>query len=224
MSTNTKKQLRFVTPPFVLSYPHLFKAQKGISKDAAPQFSAQAIWEPSKFGEADKKLWVAIRRELCRQLKETFKVDGKNLTEMGKALTKKFPKAWIALRNGDEGDFADRAGYGAGKVFARLHTVSPPGVVDLSKQTIHPSEGNSDEIYPGCICRATVTVKAYDHKESGGKGYTFYLGNVQKIKDGPRLDSRVAAEDDFDEEVDGAWLDAEDDTAGESAEDEEIPF
>lgn len=212
-----EKANRYITPPFVISYPHLFKAQKGLNKEAEPKFSCQAIWTPKNFSEKDKKLWSNILKEVTSQLKSTFKVEGANRLEVQKAVLKKYPKAWIALRDGTEGDFADRAGYGSGTIFARLHTTTPPGVIDLSGSTIHPNEGNSDEIYPGCICRATITVSAYDHKESGGKGYVFYLNNVQKIKDGARLDSRVAAADDFDEEVDGAWLDQEDETGGEDA-------
>lgn len=230
MPTTTKdakaaeKGVRFTTPPFVMSYPHLFKAQAGLNKNQAPKFSCQAIWDPKTFGDKDKALWRAITNEISKQLKEVFKVKGDNRKELEAAVTKKFPKAWIALRAGDEGDFEDRAGYGAGKIFARLHTEGPPGVVDLSKSPIHPTEGNADEIYPGCVCRATVTIKAYDHKESGGKGYVFYLANVQKIKDGPRLDNRVAAADDFDEEVDGAWIDEDDADAGETATDDEENF
>lgn len=226
MTTTKKKEdekgTRLTTPRFVLSYPHLFKAQKPLNPNAPPQFSGQAIFRPADFDDREKKLWGAMMKEIRVQIADVFKIKGENRVEVEKALTKKYPKAWIALRDGTEGDFETRTGYGPGTKFARLHTTSPPGVVDASRSIIHPSEGNADEIYPGVVCRATITIKAYDHKESGGKGYTFYLGNIQKIKDGARLDSRVAAEDDFDEDLDGAWLDQEDDTgdAGEGSDDD----
>lgn len=230
-STKTKtkgedeKGKRLTTPPFVVSYPHLFKAQAGLNKNQAPKFSLQAIFDPKLYtSDDDKKKWGAILREITSQLKEVFKVKGEKRLDVEKAVTEKFPKAWMALRKGTEGDFVDRAGYGEGKFFARLHTESPPGVIDIEKNTISPLEGNADEIYPGCVCRATITIKAYDHKESGGKGYSIYLGNVQKIKDGPRLDSRVAAADDFDEDVDGAWIDESDETGEDAGDDSEDDF
>lgn len=223
MTTETPKANRFTTPPFVLSYPNLWKPRKNkFNPTADPRFSCTAIWTPAEFGEKDKILWSNIRKEVAKQIRELFvkdKIDGKNLTEVEAALLKKYPKASFAFRKGTEATFAEKPGYGEGKVFASLSTVSPPGVVDLSKTTIHPSEGNSDEIYPGAVCRATITPQAYKH-ESGGVGYAFYLGNVQKIKDGARLDNRVAAEDDFNEEIDEAWVDA--DATGDDG--DEIPF
>lgn len=216
-----KKANRFTTPPFATSYPNFFKARKNkLNPNAEPRFGCTAVWTPSAFGEADKKLWSAIRTEAATQLRELFKVEGKNLAEVEANMLKKYPKASFALRKGTEAAYAEKAGFGEGKVFASLNTVSPPGVIDLSGARIHPNEGNSDEIYPGVICRATVQVQAYKH-ESGGVGYAIYLGNVQKIKDGPRLDNRVAAEDDFNTEVDETWLDA--DTKADDG-DEEIPF
>jgi ssDNA-binding protein len=212
------KPNRFTTPPFVLSYPNLWKARKNkFNPNGDPRFSATAIWTPGEFGEKDKKQWSDIRQEVAKQLRELFKVEGKNLAECEAALLKKYPKASFAFRKGTEAAFAEKPGYGEGKIFASLSTTSPPGVVDLSKATIHPSEGNSDEIYPGCVCRATITPVAYKH-ESGGVGYAFYLGNVQKIKDGARLDNRVAAEDDFNDEIDEAWVDADADAATDEGE------
>lgn len=209
------KHVRFTTPPFVLSYPHLFVAQKASDdKNAKASYSACAIWRPSTFSDADKKLWNAINAEIVRVCVAAkwpggVKCVAKSRKEVHEFLQKKFPQSCkVAIRSGED-ERPDKAGYGPGTLFANMRTDSPPGVVDLSKSKIHPSEGNADEIYPGAICRATITIFAYPdgRKDNGGRGYSFGLGNVQKIKDGPRLDSRVAAEDDFDEEVDGAWLD-----------------
>ena len=212
---------RFTTPPFVLSYPNLWKARKNkFNPNADPRYSCSAIWTPAEFTEKDKLLWSNIRKEVARQLKELFKVDGKNLAEVQAAMLKEYPKASFGFRSGTEAKVKEKPGYGEGKVWASLSTVAPPGVVDLSKKTIHPNEGNADEIYAGCVCRATIQVVAYKH-ESGGVGYALYLGNVQKIKDGKRIDNRVAAEDDFSEEVDAAWIDQ--DAAGDDG-DDEIPF
>ena len=52
-----------------------------------------------------------------------------------------------------------------------------------------------DEVYAGAIVRASVTSFSYD--VSGNKGVSFALNNVQKIRDGERLDGRARAQDDF---------------------------
>lgn len=225
--TDTPKKatkVRFTTPPFVISYPHLFVAQKASDdKNAKASYSCAAIWKPEAFSVADKKLWQTMNAEIVRVCNAAkwpggAKCNAKNRAEVHKFLQEKFPQsAKTAIRNGGN-ERPDAQGYGPGSFFANLRTDSPPGVVDLSKTKIHPSEGNADEIYPGAICRATITIFAYPdgRKDNGGRGYSFGLGNVQKIKDGTRLDSRVAAEDDFDEEVDAAWLDEADGDAGES--------
>lgn len=202
---------RFTTPPFVLSYPHIWEAQASDLPGAKPKFSCQAIWTPAKFTDKDKKLWAAINAEIVRVVKEKFKVQGATRAEVHKNLRDKFEGAKLGIRDGKAR--ADQKGYGEGTLFASLTSTSPPGVVDLSNNRISPTEGNSDELYPGAMFRATVTVYAYD--KNGGKGYALGLGNLQKIKDGDRLDSRVKAEDDFDEEVDAAYLDQAEDTAGE---------
>lgn len=215
MADKKSDHKRFTTPPFVLSYPHLFVAQKASDeKNAKASYSCSAIWKPASFSEGDKKLWNAINAEIVRVCNAAkwpggVKCAAKTRKEVHEFLQKKFPQsAKTAIRSGGD-ERPDKAGYGPGTWFANLRTDSPPGVVDLSKSKIHPSEGNADEIYPGAICRATITIFAYPdgRKDNGGRGYSFGLGNVQKIKDGPRLDSRVAAEDDFDEEVDAAWID-----------------
>lgn len=205
---------RFTTPPFVLSYPHIWKPQASNLPGAQPKYSCQAIWTPSKFSEKDKKLWAALNAEIFRVCTEQFKLKGpfKSRTEMHNALREKLgDNVKFGIRDGKQR--ADQKGYGEGTFFASLTSIAPPGVVNLAKEDISPADGNADEMYPGAVFRARVTVYAYD--KNGGKGYALGLGNLQKIKDGERLDSRVAAADDFDEEVDGAWLDAEDEAAGE---------
>lgn len=238
MTEAKPKVSRYTTPPFVISYPHLFKAQKASEdKDAKAQFSLCAIWKPEIFGDGDKKLWAKMHAAIitsCAEAKwpggakfvpgekaalvvkmvaadKTPKMEtlAAALAEVHGFLQKKFPQtAKTAIRSGED-ERPDAPGYGPGSLFANMRSEAPPGVVDLSKVTIHPREGNGDEIYPGAVCRATITVFAYPdgRKDNGGRGYSFGLGNVQKIKDGARIDSRVAAEDDFDEEIDGAFLD-----------------
>ncbi len=188
----------YVTPVFRLSFPHLFEAQS--FDDGPEKFGLSAVWNPSKFSDKDKKRWKAIKAALDVESKSRFKKAFKDLPS-------NFKKG---LRDGAEK--ADLEGYGDGTIFANVTTKMRPGVIDASKSRIGPEEGNTDDIYPGCYCRATVTVYSYDNK---GKGLALGLMNVQKVADGDRLDSRTDAEEDFEDDIDSAWLD--------QGEDDDIP-
>lgn len=85
------------------------------------------------------------------------------------------------------------------KAMLRLNGKDAPGVVDCIKD---PKTGKArvitdpKEVYPGCFVRATVGAFAYE--TDGNRGVSFGLRNVQKMGDGPRLDNRSNATDDFD--------------------------
>jgi hypothetical protein len=72
-----------------------------------------------------------------------------------------------------------------------VSTKQKPGVVDEKVQPI-VEEG---EIYGGCYVRASLSVYAYD--QSGNKGVSFGLRNIQKVGDGEAFGGRTRAEDDF---------------------------
>ncbi len=186
---------KYLTPVFRLSFPNLFEA-KGFD-DSKPKYGLAAVWIPSKFTAGDKKRWKEMMGALDAESRQRFKKAWKDLPANFKR----------GVRDGAEK--ADLEGYGEGTRFANLTTQMRPGVIDVEKNKIAPEEGNADEIYPGCYCRATVTVYSYDNK---GKGVALGLMNVQKIKDGPRLDSRTDAAEDFEEEVDSEWLEEDEDT------------
>lgn len=197
-----KRGKRFTTPVFRVSFPNLFEARAGDPDDpnSKKKFGLQAIWTPGKFTAREKELWKAIIKELHAKSKEAFKRPWNELPDNIKR----------GLRDGAAKEGLE--GYGEGTRFASLTTSTRPGVIAKDGETrISPDEGNADEIYPGCYARATVNVYSYGTKPgSKGKGVAIGLFNVQKVKDGPRLDSRVAAEDDFDEELDSQWLDEND--------------
>jgi hypothetical protein len=67
-----------------------------------------------------------------------------------------------------------------------------PGVVDADVSPIM----EQSEVYSGCYAR--VSLRAFAFSNSGNKGVSFGLGNVQKLADGDSLGgSRARAEDDF---------------------------
>lgn len=89
-----------------------------------------------------------------------------------------------------DGDEKELDGY-AGCIYIRATSKTKPGVVDANVQPILDEE----ELYPGCYVRASLSVYAYD--QSGNKGVSFGLLNLQKVKDGDSFSSTSKAEDDF---------------------------
>jgi hypothetical protein len=177
---------KLMTPVFRVSFPSVFKASS--YEGGAPKYSVCAVWEPAKFTAKDQALWAALQGLVDTVSVEKFK---KKLS----ALPANFKKPF---RDGTEKE--GLAGFGEGKVFANLSSNMKPGIIFLDNTPLVDPE----EFYPGCYARATVTAYAYDNV---GKGVALGLQNLQKIKDGDRLDSRTEPSEDFgSEEVDEAWL------------------
>lgn len=202
--TEKKKVIRLTTPLFLLSFPCLFVARKPDEGDGAAKFSATGIWRPADFSPKDKELWAALIEQL----------NIVSLRAFGKPFNKLPDTIKRGLRNGTAKE--GLVGYGEGTRFANMSSPSQPGVI-LNKKDKHgqyivvsPENKNTEEMYPGAICRATVNVWSFGgdgDKPSKGKGVMIGLYNIKKVKDGPRLDNRVAAEDDFDDDLDAEFLD-----------------
>lgn len=76
--------------------------------------------------------------------------------------------------------------------FIRAVSYSKPGLVDPMLNDIFEQE----DFYSGCYARATVVAKTWEN--SGKKGVTFYVNNVQKMADGDRIGGvRTKAQNDF---------------------------
>lgn len=186
---------KYVTPVFRASFVNAFEA-RAMEEGQKPKFGLTAVWTPSKFSESDKVRWKKILAALNEESMSRFKKKWKDLPANYKK----------GLRDGAEK--ADLEGFGEGTRFANLTSMMRPGVVDVNREPIGPEHGNTDELYSGCYCRATVTVYSYDNK---GKGVALGLQNIQKIKDGPRLDARTDAAEDFEDDVDSDWLEGQED-------------
>jgi hypothetical protein len=112
---------------------------------------------------------------------------------------KKVPKNLrTPIRDGDI-DREDRPEY-ADSWFMNASSTRKPGLVDADRDPIL----EADEFYSGCICRAEVRFFGYD--QAGNKGVGCGLNNIQKLKDGERLDGTVSAEAAF-EDADDVDLD-----------------
>ena len=73
-----------------------------------------------------------------------------------------------------------------------VKSATRPGVVDTDLQPIIDPE----ELYSGAYYRASINPFAWDHP-TGGKGVSFGLNYVMKVRDGEPFSGRKAAEEDF---------------------------
>lgn len=202
MAAEVKK---YVTPPFRVSFPHVFEASS--HKDGGePKFGTAAIWTPAKFTANDKKRWKAIINALKAASREAHSMDWSDLSSDRRG-----------IHNGKKK--ADMPGYGKDTRYASLTSKQKPQVIDLDKCEISVEAGNTEKIYPGCYCRATVTVYTYTKK---GKGVSLGLQNLQFVKDGERLDSRTDAAEDFEDDLDDEWLDADEEDADLDDDDDDL--
>lgn len=96
------------------------------------------------------------------------------------------------LRDGDEERDTTQDPSYKGHYFINANTKNKPEVVD---QELNPIINRAD-IFNGCFVRASLSPAPYN--VDGNKGIKFYLGNVQKLGEGPRIGGGMTrASDDF---------------------------
>lgn len=159
---------RLVTPVFRVSFPQVFEA-KAFNDGDKPKYSVQMVWP--------KGTDLSTIEDLVQETAKDF---------WGEKVPKNMRNP---LRDGN----TDREGQGIyiDATFANAASQFKPGLVDADVQPII----DQAEFYPGCYARATVTAYAYDNK--GNRGVALGLQNLQKVKDGDRLDGAVSAESEF---------------------------
>jgi hypothetical protein len=116
----------------------------------------------------------------------------------------------------------EKKGYPEGTVYINARSKNQPGMV-LRDLTIVPGtdvEQIKRYFYSGARVRATIVAFYYDNES---KGVGFGLNNIQFLKDGPRLDGRTAATDDFEALPDLEPADLSD-VEKLDAEDDGLPF
>lgn len=206
-----KEQVKLITPVFRGGFTNAVFEKKAGKDGGKEKYSLCAIWDPTKFSERDKVLWKALLAEVDAQCQ---KVHGMSWKECQSDI-ENFKAGLRDSKRAKRVGVYD--GFDEGTKFATLSSQYEPGVVDINKLAISKEEGNTEEVYSGAYYRATVGVYAY--KKGGGVGVALGLRNLQKVKDGERLDGRGDVGADFDEEVDGQWADQD-----EPPVDDDIPF
>lgn len=161
---------KFITPEFRGSFVAIDKPKRVKGDDVGePKFQVLASWDKSDTATHDKL-----------QALVTAAAEDK----WGKVPAKlKNP-----IKDGDEEEYENLKG----KFTLNLTNTKRPGVVDDNVDPIM----DMDEIYSGAWYRASVRAYAWEHP-TGGKGVSFSLDNLMKIKDDERFDGATSAEDDF---------------------------
>jgi hypothetical protein len=168
---------RLIAGPFIISYPNLFRARSG-PNGGEDRYSAAFVTLPETDLSEMNKAIVAVGTE---KWGDKFK----SLAKSGK----------IRLPIREDGE---EKGYPEGSVFFNARSARAPGVVSTipDKDGLPSAIEDEDEIYPGAVVRASLTLYAYD--VNGNRGIGVGLNNVQKIRDGERLDTFVDARSEFD--------------------------
>lgn len=174
MSAATKT---VITPECTLSFPALYEP-RAAKPGETPMYSCQLVFAPG----TDLKPLMSVAGAT---LVEKFGADAMEQVRLGKLKTP-FRKD------------CESKGYPPGTIFMNCRSKMKPGLVGKHAGPDGKPEPISDpaKMYAGCKVRASVTAFAYEQKMN--KGVSFSINNLQWLGDGPRLDGRRAAADEFD--------------------------
>lgn len=180
--------LKFVTPKFRLSFPHIFEPH-AFNETSEPKYSIVMLVE--KEGEE----FAELKKKLCSAAAEAWGKD-----------PKKWPKIEWPWRDGDEQE--NLSGY-AGMFAISADSQDPPGIVNREREDVV----NQRDVYAGGYARAEVVAKAVPNvaKKNFVKFYlqhVWFLGGGEKFGPGGNAQDAFAdIDEDFD---DGGESNAED--------------
>jgi hypothetical protein len=97
---------------------------------------------------------------------------------------------------------ADVKKSGATNGYVNARGQERPGCVLRDKTPVTSPQEIKQEFYAGAVVNVSLFAYGYDRK--GKKGVSFGLNNIQKVRDGKRLDNRKSAEEEFDALLDDA--------------------
>lgn len=193
---------RIIVGPATASYPSLDVVAKPMPGSTnEPKYKITLVFYDPKAPEvADtmKAMSAAIRKVV------TEKVGAEKADDVLRKM--KAPGAresWhYPIRVVSEDD--DKPSYPIGTMFLTASTGTKPQVASPYPDPANPKKPRlfsdaetREHVYPGCVVRASVTFYWSDKGKKNG-GVCVALNNVQKLGEGPRLDSFRSAADDFD--------------------------
>ena len=181
VSKNENLKLTVVTPQAIAAYAFVQRPRPALNPNSPPQYSVTLL-----FDKNDPKVMEGVKA--MRQVAMN-------------AARKKFgdlvPRGLRSpFRDGDA-EKPDDPMF-ANKIFVQAKSNEKPGIVDANREALF----DPNDFYSGCLCRASLYAFGYDN--SGNRGVSFLLNNLQKLDDGNRMSGRRAAEDDFEAWSDGS--------------------
>lgn len=184
---------KVITPQAMLSYPHLAEPQAARKPGQKAKYSASLVFAPG----ADLS---ALRAAAEEAAVEKFGANAVQRLKTG------------GLKSPFRTDVEEK-GYAEGSTFINVRTEQKPGMVYLwagpdGKPAIIPDNEVEKALYPGSLVRASLRAFAYD--TDGNRGVSFALNNIQKLGDGPRIDGRKAATEEFEADLSVAPASLED--------------
>lgn len=206
----------FRTPQFRLSFPYITKQKKNKKTNEDAGYGISALIPKSD--KTTSTFLKTLRDEVKAVLRAKF---GENIPNK---LRKEFKdNPGYPMRDGDDKDLFEtwRPEYEGHWVATLNAGKNQPGclVRRLGAKALNAQE-LEQEFYAGCYCIASVNVYAYDNES---KGASIGLQNLIKMSDGDPLGgTRMAAENDFDDLLDGAGEDADDLDGSDYDEDDDL--
>ena len=197
--TQQNKSIRnnFTTPAFRLSYPVLDTPQAVMGNDAKKQFSITMLFPKKAVAEALKaakhpaRHWIA--EDNCAGIyAEVQKIARANFGPEVDLKTLKLTKFRDGDKPREQSGKIDENAKGYIVVRAATGEKNKPQCLRQDKTIIT----DMNELYPGCWCRAIVTISTF---LKPSRGVTMYLVGVQKLAEDMTFSTRPRAEDIFDE-------------------------
>lgn len=188
------KKCRIVTPPCILSFPHLYVPQPPLMGDVTNAdgtkrltYNCMAIFKPNQMSAEDLVLWNDVKRLVNMASNEEFQ---KPIKELPPQIHRPFQK----------GDTKPKLKLTSDDLFCNPSSKFKPQVV-LGDGKTKVEHEDTALIYAGCWVRLSINAFGWKHKTKEGvvvkQGVSLGLFNVMFIKHGDRLDNRVTAEQDF---------------------------
>lgn len=173
------KSERIYTPMFRVSYPNVLEQRKDKQGNLTDKYDLQGICTPEEFEPMKKFAEDALKAKFGPKAK--FFHPPAN------------PEYRAPWRNGDEAFDTEAEPHYAGMVVFSLKSGNnrKPGLVQPDGKTPITKK---EDFYGGCYAYAKISTYAYDRE---GKGISFGVDNICKLKDGEPFVAANSAEDDF---------------------------
>ncbi len=193
---------RIIVGPATLSYPSLHVTAKPMAGSTRePVYKATLVfYDPKAPNVADtmKAISAAIKKVVIEKVGADKADDTlRKMKAPGARETWHYP-----IRVVTEDD--ENPSYPVGTLFFSVSSTTKPQCASQYPDPANPKkprlftdDETAKELYPGSVCRASVTFYWSDKGKKNG-GVCVALNNVQKLGEGTRLDSFKSAADDFD--------------------------